>query len=283
MKPVKVTCDSACDLSGQLYQQYDITPIPLGIQLGKDTRQDGVDVMPGDIYAYMDRTGQIPRTTAPSAAEYQQRFSEYIEQGYQVVHISPSSVLSPLYRNACAAAEHFPQDVFVVDSRNISSGSGHLAILGVELSHASLNAREIASALEDMKQRMDTSFLLSSPEYFYRQNPRGFFPLLRAKLQRSRPALQIQGGKLTMGKRFGGDWENALSAFLRSKLESRPNIQHDRLFLTHTGIAPEWIKKTVDLIQDLQSFDDIIVTTASCAFSCQSGPGSLGIHYLRTC
>lgn len=283
MKPVKVTCDSACDLSGQQYQRYNITPIPLGVLLGKDTHQDGVDIVPGDIYAYVDETGRMPHTTAPSAAEYQRRFSEYIEQGYQIVHISLSSELSPVYRNACAAAAAFPEDVFVVDSRNISSGAGHLAILGVELSHASLNAKEIAAALEDMKQRMDTSFLLSSPEYLYRQTHRGFLTLLRPRIRRSHPAIQIQGGRLTISKRFNSDWESALSAFLRSKLENRSNIQHDRLFLTHTGIAPEWIKKAVAIIQELQPFDDIIVTTAGCVVSCQSGPGSLGIHYLRTC
>lgn len=280
MKPVKVTCDSDSDLTLQLYHRYNIASIPLGIQLDDICRKEGVDVEPEDVRAYMRKTGKRPVPTAPTVAEYQAAFSEYIEQGFQIVHISSSSRLSAAWKNARAAALELV-DVFVVDSRNLSCGEGHLAILGVELSHAGLSAAEVASALEDMKPRLATSFLLASPNYLQKSGLHTTFKLLRAKLSHAHPTVQMQHGQARIGKLFQEGWENAVMDYLRSQLENQTNIQHDRLFLTYAGIAPELLQKAVALIRELQPFDDIIVTDAGCVSCCQGGPCCLGIHYLR--
>ncbi len=280
MKPVKVTCDSDSDLTVQLYHRYNIATVPLGIQLDDTCRKEGVDVEPGEVRAYMRKTGKRPIATAPTVAEYQAVFSEYIEQGFQIVHICTSGSLSAAWQNARAAAQELT-DVFVVDSRNLSSGAGHLAILGVELSHAGLSAAEVASALEDMKSRLATSFLLDSPNYLQKRGPRTTLSLLRAKLFHAHPTVQVQRGQTHIGKLFREGWDNAVMDYLRSQLENQTNIQHDRLFLTYTGIAPELLQKAIALIRELQPFDDIIVTDAGCVSCCHGGPCGLGIHYLR--
>lgn len=281
MKPVKVTCDSACDLNAQLYHRYHIAAVPMRIQFDGTCRKEGIDVEPEEICAYMHRTGKPPLSTAPTVAEYQTVFTEYIEQGFQIVHICTSGSFSAACKNARAAAQSL-SDVFVVDSLNVSSGAGHLAILGVELSHAGLSAAEIARALDEMKPRLATSFLLDSPNYMQKHDPRTTLSLLWARLFHARPSVQVQRGQAHIGKLFRGDWEHAMSAYLRSQLENQSNVQHDRLFLTCTGITPEAIQKAIALIQELQPFDDIIVTDAGCSSCCQGGPCSLGIHYLRT-
>ena len=281
MKPIKFTCDSACDLTAQLYQKYAIAPVPLQIWLGCTSLQDGVTASPADVYAYVDQTGKLPPVEPPTAADYAQVFSFYLRQGYQIIHISLSGTVSAFYRNACDAARTL-SDVAVVDSCNVSSGAGHLAILGVELSHAGLDAREILRALEDMKQRLTTCFLLDSPAYLEKFSRGSALALLGCHLRKKRPSLLVNRGKLALGQAFAGDWDHALTAFLRSQLENAAHIQHDRLFVTHTGLAPDKLSRALGLIRELQSFDDILVTTAGCFASRQGGPGCLGIHYLRT-
>ena len=281
MKPVKVTCDSGCDLSAQLCQRYSIAEVPLGLEMQGRLFQDGINISPADIYTYVDQTGHLPLTAAPSIGAYARLFAQYTGQGFQVVHISTSGALSGLYRNALAAADGSP-DIFVVDSRSVSGGAGQLAILGVELSHAGLSAAEIADALEGMKRRMRTSFLVSTPYYLRKSGGGHRLALVAAQLRRTRPVVQVLRGRLTLGRRLTGDWDSASAAFLRGQLENRRDIQHDRLFLTHTGLSPESIRRAISLIQSLQPFDDIVVTAAGCGSCCCSGPGSLGIHYLCT-
>ncbi len=281
MKPVKVTCDSSCDLTAQLYQRYEIAVMPMYIRLGDARFQDGVDLTCDVLFSQVDQSGILPCAVAPSTEEYKQFFFQYTVQGFQVVHISTSAVHSPAYQNAQAAARTL-SDVFVVDSKNLSTGAGHLAILGVELSHASLDGAEIADALEDIKCRLATSFLPSFPRYLSQNDFRVGLAMRSAAFFQQNCAIQVQNGKLSAGKRFRGDWDASVLAYLRSQLENKPNIQHDRLFLTHNGLAPGLVQKAVELIHTLQPFDEIIVTTAGCASACLRGPNCLGIHYLHT-
>ena len=44
MKKVKITCDSTCDLTPALYEQYGIEVLPLGITLNDRGYKDGVDI-----------------------------------------------------------------------------------------------------------------------------------------------------------------------------------------------------------------------------------------------
>ena len=40
MQKIKITCDSTCDLSPELYKKYDISAIPLGVTLGGGNAAD---------------------------------------------------------------------------------------------------------------------------------------------------------------------------------------------------------------------------------------------------
>jgi len=161
MKPIKITCDSTCDLTAELYEKYHVRPLPLEVNMGETSCRDGVDVNAEQIFEFVARTGELPKTSACSVGTYMDAFREYVEAGSQVVHISLSSELSSSYQNACIAAESVG-DVFVVDSRSLSTGSGHLVLLAAELASAGLGGQEIAAALNNMRERLDVS-LCSRP------------------------------------------------------------------------------------------------------------------------
>ena len=132
MSNIRVTCDSTCDLTAALYEAYRAQPIPLGVSLGDDFRRDGVDIKPQDIYAFAAATGSLPKTSAISVGEYEELFRSLTAQGDPVIHINLSSELSASHQNARLAAQ-MVGNVYVVDSRNLSSGSGHLVLLAREL------------------------------------------------------------------------------------------------------------------------------------------------------
>ena len=65
-KPILVSCDSACDISPELRDQYGIQITPMYIHEGEKTFRDGVDITPEDIYRTYDETGLLPQTSAVS-------------------------------------------------------------------------------------------------------------------------------------------------------------------------------------------------------------------------
>ena len=148
MAKIKITCDSTCDLTPELYQKYDVEVIRYGIYLGDELRTDGVDVRVSDLYEYADRTGTLPKTVAISPDEYMRVFKKYTDQGISVIHINLSSEMSSAFQNSTIAARELG-NVYPVDSRNLSSGSGHLVMLAGELAAQGLEAPEIVARLEE--------------------------------------------------------------------------------------------------------------------------------------
>lgn len=162
MSGIKITCDSTCDLTESLYSNYGVTVMPLGVVLGEDLRKDGVDVDPAAIFDYVGKTGVLPKTSAVSVNEYYETFKQFCLEGSAVIHINISSDFSSCYTNAVQAAsmvkEEIPDaDIRVIDSRNLSSGSGHLVLLARELANSGLSATDIEDRLNKAKNRLDVS------------------------------------------------------------------------------------------------------------------------------
>lgn len=120
---VKIISDSTCDLSPELIERYDIAITPLSVHCGDQVGHDGVEITPETIYDYVDASGQLPRTSAVNVFDYVREFRSWHQQGYSVVHFCISSDFSSSYQNACMAAADVG-DVYVVDSRNLSTGPG---------------------------------------------------------------------------------------------------------------------------------------------------------------
>lgn len=280
MKPIRITCDSTCDLTAQLYEKYGVRSVPLEVNMGENSYRDGVDVTSEQIFEFVKQTGELPKTSAVSVGAYLDVFEACVQAGCQVVHISLSSELSSSYQNACIAAETVG-DVFVVDSRSLSTGSGHLVILAAELVLAGLSAREVAAALEDMKGRLDVSFVLQTLEYLHKGGRCSGVAAFGANVLKLRPEIQVTDGKMGVGRKYRGSAEKSILDYVRGRLEGREDIQLDRIFITHSGVDPEIVEKVKTLVGELQPFDQIIETRAGCTISSHCGPDCLGVLFFR--
>ena len=132
MEKIKITCDSTCDLTQEIYEKYNVEVLPLGITLGEELYRDGVDVTAPKVFDFVAETGVLPKTSAISMGEYIETFKKYTDDGYAVIHINISSEFSSCHQNAKLAAEELG-NVYPIDSRNLSSGSGHLVMAAAEL------------------------------------------------------------------------------------------------------------------------------------------------------
>ena len=80
-----------------------------------------------EIYEYVDRTKTLPKTSAIAPDQYRQFFNGLKKDYDAIIHISLSSLMSSAYSNAVSVASDM-ENVFVVDSRSLSTGIALLAI-----------------------------------------------------------------------------------------------------------------------------------------------------------
>ena len=280
MPTIKITCDSTCDLSPELCERYHISVIPMRVALGERSCRDGVDVKPEELFAYVGETGKLPTTSAISVGEYEDFFRPFVKEGYEVVHINLSSELSSSHQNACIAAEELG-NVFVVDSRSLSTGSGHLVILAAELASAGYDGAYIAKALDEMKSNLDVSFVLQTLDYLHKGGRCSGIARFGANMLKLRPEIVMNNGTLHVGKMYRGSMEKTILDYVRGRLDNENAVNYDRIFVTHSGVPKEIVDKVIALVKELRPFEEVIATVAGSTISCHCGPNCLGVLFFR--
>lgn len=280
MPTIKITCDSTCDLNPELCERYHISVIPMRVALGERSCRDGVEVKPEELFAYVGDTGKLPTTSAISIGEYADFFRAFVREGYEVVHINLSSELSSSHQNACIAAEELG-NVFVVDSRSLSTGSGHLVILAAELASAGYDGAYIAKALDEMKGNLDVSFVLQTLDYLHKGGRCSGIARFGANMLKLRPEIVMNNGTLHVGKMYRGSMEKTILDYVRGRLDNEKAANYDRIFVTHSGVPREIVDKVIALVKELRPFEEVIETVAGSTISCHCGPNCLGVLFFR--
>lgn len=280
MPKIKITCDSTCDLSVELYERYHVSVIPMGVVMDNRLCRDGVDVEPKELFSYVEETGKLPTTSAISIGEYEDFFRLFVEGGCEVVHINLSSELSSSHQNARIAAQKVG-NVHIVDSRSLSTGSGHLVILAAELASAGYDGAYITKALDDMKSHLDVSFVLQTLDYLHKGGRCSGMARFGANMLKLRPEIVMENGKLHVGKMYRGSMEKTILDYVRGRLTGEKEVCYGRIFVTHSGVPDEIVEKAVALVKELRPFEEVIVTVAGSTISCHCGPECLGILFFR--
>lgn len=163
-RKVLLTADSTCDLSAELKERYKVQTFPLHIVLGGKSYDDSVDIMPDQIYEHFYQTGELPKTSAVNMEEYANFFRPFVAQGYDVVHINIGSALSTSHQNCLAAARELGH-VFPVDSCNLSTGTGLLAIEAAQCIQKGMNAAQTAEYVRSATAKSHASFIIDRLDF----------------------------------------------------------------------------------------------------------------------
>ena len=280
MSKIKITCDSTCDLTEELYAKYGVEVLPLGVTLGDKLYKDGVDICAKDIFKYVSETGKLPTTSAISVGEYTDAFKKYTDGGYSVIHINLSSEMSVCHRNALLAAEEF-EGVFPIDSRNLSSGSGHLVIEAAKMAQSGMEAADIAARLKELAERLDVSFVLQTLDYLKKGGRCSGVVALSASVLQLRPEIEVVSGKMQVGKKYRGRMEKSILDYVRGRLEGRDDLVLDRIFVTHSHVPSDIVEKAIELVKEIAPFAEVIETVAGCTISSHCGPACLGVLFFK--
>lgn len=278
-KKVKVVADSTCDLNPALLERYGITVIPLNVNLGDKSCLDGVDVHTPDLFEYFNKTGKLPTTSAPTPTYYEEFYSKWTQEGWEVVHFSISAELTVTPNIAKMAAEKF-DNIFPVDSRNVSCGMGILVIKAAELRDQGLSGAEIRDRILEMTGKVRTAFVISTLLYMYKGGRCTGVQALGANLLNLKPCIEVKDGKMGVTKKYRGSLENVLCQMAEDKLLGAQDIDLSRLLITHYDAGDKAVAAVTDALRSCQNFEEILINQCGCSVSVHCGPGTLGIIYM---
>ena len=279
-KQVIISSDSTCDLSKELIARYQIRILPMGVSLGDNIYRDGVEITPDDIYEYNARTGQLAKTSAINMSESADFFAELTKDGSAVIHFTISSSMSATYNNARMAAEDF-ENVYVVDSKNLSTGNGLLVIAAAEMAKRGMDAKKIADKVSELADCVDASFVVDNLEYLAKGGRCSAVAAFGANLLQLKPCICVKKGAMGVGKKYRGKFEKVLSGYVADRLANGDDICLDRVFVTHAGCDPQIVQSVVTAVKNTLPFKEVFVTRAGCTVSAHCGANTLGVLFIR--
>ena len=281
-KDIIITADSTCDLSDEIIEKYQIKIIPLHIIMGDTTYSDGVDLTAPQIFDYVAKTGQLPQTAAVSILEYAEFFRSLLQNGNKIIHVSIGAKFSSTHQNACLAAQEVdPDNIWVVDSENLSTGSGHVVMELADLLEAGASPAEAVEKIKEIIPKVNASFILGNLEYMKKGGRCTAVVALGANILKLRACIEVKNGEMALGKKYRGQLLDVLKKYTDDVLSlDKDSYVTKRVFVTSTCTEPDLPEAIKKYVEQKQIFDEVIITTAGSTVTSHCGKDTLGVLFI---
>lgn len=278
---VVITADSTCDLPEYLIRENDIVIFPLSILLGEKSFLDGLEIHPADIYEYVGKTGELPKTAAVTPQQYIDVFKQITDEGKAVVHIGLSSAISSSYQNSVVAASEFDH-VYCIDSKSLCAGMGLLVLKACDLKSKGFSAKKIARRIEGLVSKVHTTFVLDNLEYLHKGGRCSSLARFGANVLGLKPSIAVSTdtGKLDVAKKYRGKIDIVYKQYINDCLENNSNADKTRVVIANSGGVNGDIIAYAKGIAEGRGFRQIITADAGCTISSHCGPKTLAVFYM---
>ena len=248
---IAISVESTVDLSKELIKQYNLEMIPFTVLLGETAYLDG-EITSQDIFDFVAKEKVLPRTSAINDFQYREHFDNLLAKGYDaIIHISLSSEISSSCSHAEAIATKY-NNVYIIDSKNLSTGIALLAIYASKLRDKGLKPEEIVKKVNARVPYVQASFVIQTLEYLHKGGRCSGLLRFGATILRIKPQIIVSDGKMAPAKKYIG----------------------------RKTATPEMVAVAIEALKN-RGFKTIYETNAGATITSHCGPQTLGILFIN--
>ncbi|MGD8605498.1 MAG: DegV family protein [Anaerolineales bacterium] len=268
----RIVTDSTCDLPQDALAQWGVEVIPLYITADNRTYKDRVDLTRETFYQRLPDWTKPPTTAAPGMDVFKAAYRHLAQEGAgEVLSIHISESLSATVSVARTAAEQTMEvPVTVLDSRQLSLGTGFVVETAAKMAQSGATAQEIVKGLQDQIARSHVFAALDTLEYLKRSGRMHWALAGIGGILQIKPVLLMHEGNPTVSR---VRTDAKAMDYVRGLLEERAPFERVALVHTHASEKAELLRqKCADLLpqEELLSVDITPVIGANI------GPGAVG-------
>ena len=274
---IRIITDSTADLDTEMAQKHNIEIIPLSVNIGGKTYQDGLELRSENLFPLVEQVGELPKTAAPSAGEFQNLF----EQPEECIYIGISSGLSASIQNARVGAQGLePGKVRIIDSLNVSSGTGLLVLRAADLRDQGCSAEEIEQEILALVPKVRTIFIIDTMEYLYKGGRCSALQMFAGSLLKIRPIIEIKpDGSMGVKDKSRGSRHKGLQMLLDDLETQLADVNPQRVCISHTGCYEDADFMASEISRLLPTAEVYSFITGS-VVSSHGGPDTLGLEFM---
>lgn len=280
MTKYAIITDTDSSLPFDLAAQYQVQQVPINILFGKETLKTEIDIDDVQLFARIDREGQLPTTSAPSPGQFLEAYQAAFAAGAdEVICFTVSGEISATYGAALTAKDMLPEKIIsVVDSRSLSLMQGFIVLKAAELAHAGASRDEIINAA--MRLEKDSGFYaaLATLKYLAMSGRVGHLTAGMANILNIKPVLTIQDGKLDMLEKVRTR-KKAWARVLELTAETVGDREIERMGIVHVAAYEQAEELAAMLRERINCPDEMIIANLTAGLSVHSGAGMVGVGF----
>lgn len=274
---IHILTDSCSDLSPELLEQYGINFISLAVFINNQSYKDRVELDTPTLFSMVAESGMLPKTSAPSIAE----FARFFERPGESLFIGISSKLSATINNAQLASQQLGNPaVKIIDSLNLSTGIGLLTLKAAELRDRGRSSDQIAEEITLAVPKIRTSFVIDTLDYLYKGGRCSALSMVVSSLLKIRPVIHMRpDGTLGVKEKITGSRKKALDSLILDFKSNLADLDPHHVFITHTGCHQD-ATYLEGKLRELAAIEHLHTTIAGATIASHCGPNTIGIIYM---
>lgn len=278
---VMISADCVCDIPVDMADELNVSLMYYYIITEEGKFRDMTEIRTEQVLEYMELDRKKAHSAAAKTEDYREYFAGLRKKTENpVVHICMSQKLSRGYGRAVEAAKAFT-DIYVVDSRHISGGMGHLVFQAAEMANAGACVEMILEMLEKNKRKVQTTLVLHSTECTFRSGNLEKSHHLLCEALNLHPMIRLRAGRVQfLGVCFGNPYRYA-KRYLKKIFKKPEEVDTDFALLMYTSCPEELIQEIEAEMRRLVGFKRILVTPTYATVSCDIGSGCFGVVYIK--
>ena len=276
MEKIKIITDSTADLSKEIYDKYDIEVLPLLINFGEESYLDGVEINPNKVFERIEKENILPTTAQVTPNRFIEAYEKYLSEGYKIVSIHMSSVMSGTYQSACIAKEMLEtEDIIVIDSQNVTAALGMLVLKAAKLREKGYDILRMEEVLNTVKDKIKLSVYFESLEYLVRGGRISKTAGIVGSMLGIKLVLEIKDGLMAVKDKIRGN-KKAIKKII-SDLEGASLDEEVPVILIDVNNIE--VKEALKEYLETNNVDYVECPVGS-SVSIHSGPGCCGLVFL---
>ena len=283
MSRFQIVTDSCCDFPTEMYQELNLSVVPLSVEFRGQTTDDRNDDTLKELYAGL-RAGENAKTAAVNPERWREAIEPWLKLGEDVLVLAFSSGLSTTYQSARIAAEElleaYPnRKIRVVDTLSASLGQGLLVWYTCRKRDEGLSLDETADWVEENKLHLCHWFTVDDLFFLKRGGRISGATAVMGTMLNIKPVLHMddEGHLISMGKARGR--KAAIQALAEKTRELGEGYDNATMFISH-GDCREDAGYLAGLLKKKYGVKNVYVSYVGAVIGSHSGPGTLALFFM---
>ena len=280
MSKIALVTDSTCSIPKDLVEKYEITVAPQILIWGKESLEDGVDIMPSEFYSRLAKASVMPSTSQVTVSKFLEIYQRLLDQDYQILTILVSSKLSGTVNSAVQAKSMLPPEasIEIVDSNSIAMAMGfHLLTVARAIKQGATLA-ECVTLAQKAIEHTGVFFAVDTLEFLHRGGRIGGASRFLGTVLNFKPILELRDGKVEAVERVRTR-RKSLSRIVELAIEQIGGRKPIRLASLHAN-APEDAQIVLNEASEKLNPIETYLSEVSPVIGANAGPGVIGLVYM---